>query len=636
MRMDRRKRIILLSGGAALTAIAILTTGSYIILNRPDEPETYQDYIRMAEEYMESGDLLSASNSYWEAVEIDSSGTEAYLGLGRIYEEKSEIKKARQVYEAGVRNTGDETLEQQLEQAVIAENQQETARQEQTQQESTEQSLAQHSEQTAQRVGQSASERIQNSQKKSGSRKNALVSVSDAEELPDDREDPDTDVYGTITSEDETPVSDANILLTEKLDDEADGMGAQYSTQTDTDGSYRLKDIPNGTYLIKVTADDFVNREESIVLRSGGEYECNMELVSDVNPEDPDTDVYGTITSENGTPVSDADILLKEKLDDEAGGMGAQYSTQTDTDGSYRLKDIPNGTYLIKVTADDFVNREESIVLRSGGEYECNMELVSAVNPEDPDTDVYGTITSEDETPVSDANILLTEKLDDEADGMGAQYSTQTDTDGSYRLKDIPNGTYLIKVTADDFVNREESIVLRSGGEYECNMELVSDANPQAPGSGEDESQTPGDESQTPGDESPDEPESQTPADGTADDEGQGSMDMAEPPEDPDPETYCVSGIVREEETDEPLEDIEVALIPEGMEDSENRSEWITVRTDETGLYSLTEISAGEYILRIEEDGYEETETKIVVTDADVTEDIMLTIQDEDDIPYEE
>ena len=435
MRMDRRKRIILLSGGAALTAIAILTTGSYIILNRPDEPETYQDYIRMAEEYMESGDLLSASNSYWEAVEIDSSGTEAYLGLGRIYEEKSEIKKARQVYEAGVRNTGDATLEQQLEQAVIAENQQETARQEQTQQESTEQSLAQHSEQTAQRVGQSASERIQNSQKKSGSRKNSLVSVSDAEELPDDREDPDTDVYGTITSE--------------------------------------------------------------------------------------------------------------------------------------------------------------------------------------------------DRTPVSNANILLEEKLDDEADGMGAQYSTQTDTDGSYRLKDIPNGTYLITVTADDFVNREESIVLRSGGEYECNMELVSDANPQAPGSGEDESQTPGDES-------PDEPESQTPADGTADDEGQGSMDMAEPPEDPDPETYCVSGIVREEETDEPLEDIEVALIPEGMEDSENRSEWITVRTDETGLYSLTEISAGEYILRIEEDGYEETETKIVVTDADVTEDIMLTIQDEDDIPYEE
>ena len=546
MRMDRRKRIILLSGGAALTAIAILTTGSYIILNRPDEPETYQDYIRMAEEYMESGDLLSASNSYWEAVEIDSSGTEAYLGLGRIYEEKSEIKKARQVYEAGVRNTGDATLEQQLEQAVIAENQQETARQEQTQQESTEQSLAQHSEQTAQRVGQSASERIQNSQKKSGSRKNSLVSVSDAEELPDDREDPDTDVYGTITSEDRTPVSNANILLEEKLDDEADGMGAQYSTQTDTDGSYRLKDIPNGTYLITVTADDFVNREESIVLRSGGEYECNM-------------------------------------------------------------------------------------------------ELVSAVNPEDPDTDVYGTITSEDETPVSDANILLTEKLDDEADGMGAQYRTQTDTDGSYRLKDIPNGTYLITVTADDFVNREESIVLRSGGEYECNMELVSDANPQAPGSGEDESQTPGDESQTPGDESqtpgdesPDEPESQTPADGTADDEGQGSMDMAEPPEDPDPETYCVSGIVREEETDEPLEDIEVALIPEGMEDSENRSEWITVRTDETGLYSLTEISAGEYILRIEEDGYEETETKIVVTDADVTEDIMLTIQDEDDIPYEE
>ena len=435
MRMDRRKRIILLSGGAALTAIAILTTGSYIILNRPDEPETYQDYIRMAEEYMESGDLLSASNSYWEAVEIDSSGTEAYLGLGRIYEEKSEIKKARQVYEAGVRNTGDETLEQQLEQAVIAENQQETARQEQTQQESTEQSLAQHSEQTAQRVGQSASERIQNSQKKSGSRKNSLVSVSDAEELPDDREDPDTDVYGTITSEDETPVSDANILLTEKLDDEADGMGAQYSTQTDTDGSYRLPDIDNGNYLITVTA----------------------------------------------------------------------------------------------------------------------------------------------------------------------------------------NG----------FMEHKESIVLRSGGEYECNMELVSDANPQAPGSGEDESQTPGDES-------PDEPESQTPADGTADDEGQGSMDMAEPPEDPDPETYCVSGIVREEETDEPLEDIEVALIPEGMEDSENRSEWITVRTDETGLYSLTEISAGEYILRIEEDGYEETETKIVVTDADVTEDIMLTIQDEDDIPYEE
>lgn len=525
MRLDRRKRIILLSGGAALTAIAILTTGSYIILNRPDEPETYQDYIRMAEEYVESGDLLSASNSYWKAVEIDSAGTEAYLGLGRIYEEKSETKKARQVYEAGVRNTGDETLEQRLEQAIVAENQQETAHQEQTQQKSTEQSLEKHSEQTAQRVGQNSSERIQKSQKQSKSRNNTMTSVSSTEEMTSDWKDPDTDVYGTIKSEDGTPVYDANVLLEEKLDDESDEMGAQYSTRTDTDGYYILPDIDNGTYRITVTADRFM------------EY-------------------------------------------------------------------------------------KESIVLSDGGEYKWDIQLVLAVNPEDPDTDVYGTITSEDETPVSDANILLTEKLDDEADGMGAQYSTQTDTDGSYRLPDIDNGNYLITVTANGFMEHKESIILRSGGEYECNMELVSDANPQAPGSG--------------GDESPDEPEPQTPADGTADDEGQGSMDMAEPPEDPDPETYCVSGIVREEETDEPLEDIEVALIPEGMEDSENRSEWITVRTDETGLYSLTEISTGEYILRIEEDGYEETETKIVVTDADVTEDIMLTIQDEDDIPYEE
>lgn len=459
MRLDRRKRIILLSGGAALTAITILTTGSYIILNRPDEPETYQDYIRMAEKCVENGDLLSASNSYWKAVEINSSGTEAYLGLGKIYEEKSETKKARLVYEAGIKNTGDETLEQQLEQTIIAENQQETVRQEHTQKENTEQSLAQHTEQEEQSVGQSASESTKNSQNKSESQKNTSVRVSAAEELPDDREDPDTDVYGTVTSADSTPVAGADVLLIEKLDEESDELGAQYSAQTDADGYYSLPDIDNGSYWITVTADGFMEHEEAIVLRDGGEYECNMELAS------------------------------------------RDYSE------------------------DGLMSPEEP-----------------GQNPESP-----------------------------EEPGQNSE-------------------------------SPEESIQ-----DPEPSEEPIQDPEPpEEPGQ----------------DQMSDENEPETSGD--------------EPSDDPTPETYCVSGIVREKETDDPLEDIEVALIPEGMEDPENRSEWTVVRTDETGLYSLTEISAGEYTLRIEEDGYEETETKIVVTDADVTEDIVLTISNEDDIPPEE
>lgn len=111
---NRRMETILLIGMLLILGIVALTLGSWIILNRESEPETYEQHIQLATQYAQNGKVDEAVRVYWDAIELDEENEEAYLKLGELYEEQEESELALQVYQAGYQKTGSENLQNQI------------------------------------------------------------------------------------------------------------------------------------------------------------------------------------------------------------------------------------------------------------------------------------------------------------------------------------------------------------------------------------------------------------------------------------------------------------------------------------------------------------------------------------------
>lgn len=111
---NRRLGTILLIGALLLLGIAAVTAGSMVILNRDSEPETYEQQLRLAEQYTQEGRIDQAVSVYWKAIELDESNEEAYLKLGELYESQEAVEMALQVYQTGYEKTGSAALQTQI------------------------------------------------------------------------------------------------------------------------------------------------------------------------------------------------------------------------------------------------------------------------------------------------------------------------------------------------------------------------------------------------------------------------------------------------------------------------------------------------------------------------------------------
>lgn len=120
---------------------------------------------------------------------------------------------------------------------------------------------------------------------------------------------------------------------------EGDIANAQDTTQTDENGYYELKHIPEGTYELTLTTDCntdiFSPENQQIVVISG-------DLVLDyvyALPNPATYSVEGTITFQDGSATQDVTVNL---MDDSLKQLSV-----TDPNGGYVLSNIPNGIYTL-------------------------------------------------------------------------------------------------------------------------------------------------------------------------------------------------------------------------------------------------------------------------------------------------
>lgn len=109
--------------------------------------------------------------------------------------------------------------------------------------------------------------------------------------------------------------------------------------QTAGDGSYILKNLKTGTYIFWAYKDGYEYIEEEVVLMAGKP----MQL--DIAMEQQPCTIQGVVTDkETGESIPDVTILLQ----------GLDLQAITEQDGSYKLKGLYAGTYIITVKKNGY------------------------------------------------------------------------------------------------------------------------------------------------------------------------------------------------------------------------------------------------------------------------------------------
>jgi protocatechuate 3,4-dioxygenase beta subunit len=310
-----------------------------------------------------------------------------------------------------------------------------------------------------------------------------LAQTSPPSGKPDGHPDSSCSVSGrVVTATDGSPLKSARLTLVP----EHDGQKTQlYAATTDSDGRFLLKDLVPGRYHFAASHAGFVTQSYKakgtddgavLSLRPG-------ERVSDVLFRMMVSGVVtGRVTNEDGEPMVRAQIVAlqrpsEEELEDEGPSASRKWrlqavsSAQTDDRGQYRIFGLKPGEYYLKAADSSEPDRntlvDESFWIRDilGSEYApayypgvapaTQAQVVCVLAGDEVQADILmqraktveiaGHVIGRD-GPAKNTWVNL--KL--AADDYGIDRQTTTDETGSFELKGIPPGSYVISVYQRD------------------------------------------------------------------------------------------------------------------------------------------------------------------------------------------
>lgn len=242
-----------------------------------------------------------------------------------------------------------------------------------------------------------------------------------------------------------------------------DSPSRKYDVTTDCSGFYRLSDLAAGKYTVRFGSQGFRAETRISVLISPSQVtqlDVKMQVgqFMDWGPtietwSGPSRigSIKGTVTDGGRAPIPGAHVMAIE----EKTGYAAE--TTTNANGLYRFSGLDRGTYSVRVEALGFKTEIKTSVLveaeasvdfhLSVGEYSGPMVIPNPVAEENhrrmgPES--AGAIQGR----VMDAAGAVPTRITAVNQATGKSFETTTDSNGSYRLRDLPAGTYCAKIEA--------------------------------------------------------------------------------------------------------------------------------------------------------------------------------------------
>ncbi len=160
--------------------------------------------------------------------------------------------------------------------------------------------------------------------------------------------------------------------------------------------------------------------------------------------------ISGTVTdADTNGPIQEALVEVE----------GTDLSAETDGDGNYTIADVPEGTYNVTASADEYEAETESDVEVTAGDTTVDFALQPLVTT----GTISGTVTDADTSePVQGASVEV----------EGTALSAETDADGNYTIADVPAGTHNVTASADGYEGETESDVEVTEGDVTVDFAL--------------------------------------------------------------------------------------------------------------------------------------------------------------------
>lgn len=265
---------------------------------------------------------------------------------------------------------------------------------------------------------------------------------------------------------------------------------------TDGDGLYAFHHLPPGVYTVQRTrsaAGGFLGGGDfSIFLRGGGEAEADEGTVVEVKDAETTTLNFtdeqrpfleGVVTSVEG-PVAEATVQLVRQDEEEQRNPfflhNEKNTVRTAPDGSYRLAELEPGVYRVEV-------RHPRALLPQSAEVDLRSTLIGRRDFFLTGGVIEGRVTTLGGDPVAGARVSIQEHREGSAharrqggmfvmraavstghdddvsvvslDGDGMTRTLKTDGSGRYSIPWVPDGTYRVKVSHDQFVEGSSDLV---------------------------------------------------------------------------------------------------------------------------------------------------------------------------------
>lgn len=251
--------------------------------------------------------------------------------------------------------------------------------------------------------------------------------------------------------------------------------GLRLLAKTDRDGSFRMFFVPEGSYTVVMERPGFVSVEVSDVHVTAGE-DTDLGTItlrrSDALLGAVEGVVYRKASAEDTTssvrliPVAGAEVAM-HRVNSAAAVFDRPLRVRTNEDGSYLIKDVPQGVYLIRAKklgvglaqARLSVESEETI------QQDLILEMPPAIGGKLVGTIVEDTGNLDLWVPIPGAKVTVL--LPD-----GRSKNAFTDRLGGYEIGEIPPGFHRVVAEKPGFEPQRQAVQIRSFQETEANFRL--------------------------------------------------------------------------------------------------------------------------------------------------------------------
>ncbi|MES1243960.1 MAG: carboxypeptidase regulatory-like domain-containing protein [Acidobacteriota bacterium] len=215
----------------------------------------------------------------------------------------------------------------------------------------------------------------------------------------------------------------------------SDGGGGGRTGTVRPDGSYRIENLASGKRRIVATLPGGTRQADGEVELEPGVSEARLDL---------DFGEGVTLTGRvlrNGEALAGAMVSL-------GGAAGGRWG-ETDHEGRFRFESLAEGSYDLAVMTFGGTRHEEKLELAGDRDLLIDLETVA----------VSGRVTdAADKSPVSGASVTL---LPRETSGEGGRFfpiETTSDSRGAFRLLDVAEGAWKVRVTQEGYAPAEQEI----------------------------------------------------------------------------------------------------------------------------------------------------------------------------------